>query len=351
MKLSIHTFLSILRPSFTSSKYPDAMKNIEDIEFNGITYNATTSNYLTNYFMYGSSKFWKYIVDIMVNSYIDFKFDDIMLEKERQAIINELTPMLHKEEMIDYNIYNLFVGKVRKSPLERIKSVKNATTEKLLNFRKKYYSPKNTKIIISGDVDYKKIYSLVKCISSKKLNINNKIYKINDSIFKKIPNKINFFKSQQKEIQIDIVFNLDINHYDKDRFSLPAISSNLQSNLFKRLRYSQENVIYSISCGADLQPNKKISYFSISTGTEKINKLGTILEIILEEVSSIKNKLISKYNYDKIKNKLNTEKIIELNSNNFSDIINYYFPYILYNRKVQSRQVSIKNYESVTRQI
>ena len=338
-----------LGASFTSSKYPDAMKNIEDIEYNGISYNASTSNYLTNYYMYGSSKFWKLIIDMMVHSFIDFKFDDVMLEKERQAIINELTPKLHKEETLDYNIYNLVIGGARHSIIDRIKSVRNATSAKLLSFRKKYYSSKNTNIIIAGDIDYKKIYSFIKCTSNKKIDLSNKVKSINDTLFKKIPKKINYFKSEQKEIQLEIIFSLNMSHLDPRRYILPSICSCLESILFKKLRYSEESVIYGISCDTDLNPNKKISIFTISTSTEKVGKLDAILKIIFEEVCKIKNKLMSSRDYDKIKNKLNTQKMTELNDTSFSSLINYYFPYIIYNRKIETRANSIKNYESISK--
>ena len=81
---------------YTSSKYPDFYKLNTKINKLGINTNASVDSSITDYYMEGQSIHFDFMLDVLYNTYIDFKLDTKHLEQERSSVIEELNINLNK---------------------------------------------------------------------------------------------------------------------------------------------------------------------------------------------------------------------------------------------------------------
>ena len=139
--LELAHFVEHMFAQYTSSKYPNYSKLISNIKKLGIYRNASVDYSITDYYMKGQSIHFDFMLDVLYNTYVDFKLDTEHLEQERNSVIEERNTILNDSWTnltTDIN-KNLYPGHIRElSQRENIKNVKRLDGKDIINFYNKY---------------------------------------------------------------------------------------------------------------------------------------------------------------------------------------------------------------------
>lgn len=313
----VHT-LEHLFGYFTSKKYPNGTDNINNLSKLGIEINAHINETETNISMKGNKKHSELIIDYLYNTFSNFKIDLNILEPEKQSIKQELN------EIINDTWYNLeldmnkllFSNHVRSvNQVLKKNNLKNLTSQRIYNFYKKKYSPSNTCLTITGGITD----NVIKNIKKQFSNIEKKDVIVTARNIEKFKKNISFTKTESVSYNINLVFKINCNMFQKQYYIYELISfiltDNLDSNLYRALR--RKGLIYSINSHILSHPKREdFSFFVINTETVKGN-VKKVIEIILKELQSEET---IKKNEIFIKNKIE----LEYNKNNNESQIDYY---------------------------
>jgi len=318
----------------TSHKYPSAYENGISLSKIGAKTNATTSNYLTRYFIKSHKKYETYIFDLLVNSYMNFQIDESNFKQEKNSVIEEIQSKLNEKWKSVYEAHESIVYKNHPNSInleERLKKTKKINVSDILKYRKKHYTCNNTTIIIGGNVNIsfymKKLNNI---FSTYKSNYYKQIYpkrkiKIKEGIYyKKIDSKSN---------KLLISFNTKLNRLNKNKYILELINKLLTGDLSSRL-YSLRTdygLVYNIKSYEESEIYGKnhanffietdISSENISTGYKKIMEI-------------IKNTKITNNEYKTIRNQIQMEKLLHLQDTSLEKYIEQYINYVVFNKNV-----------------
>ena len=328
--------LEHMNAQFTSSKYPDAKENERKVNMYGGYTNASTYSYFTKYYIKGPIKYSKYFIDLIINSYINFKLDKTIFETEKKAVVEEL----NSDKNSIWNTLSEHIDKVlyknhpyAKTLDESIKNTKLSTIKNILNYRKKNYKTSNTIIIIAGDIKKSEVIKPL-------LFMKKTIYKVKLPGYKyKIQNPLVFINTNTNSTKIFLIFNMmPYTYFTMQADHVILLKTILTDGLSSRL-YSlrmKHGLIYSISstCKFDYY-NKELNSFTIETETNSRN-IPKVINIILSELNSLKRNLISDNEFNTLKNNILTQKLEQKRNNNMEDYVNRYSSTVLFGKKIQT---------------
>ncbi len=130
----------------------------------GAQANANTSNYRTSYLFAGPTHFKENL-----NTLLDFVFEpyftDENLEKEKGIIIQEIKMGEDEIGRVGYNktLENSFINNpIKVKVIGSVESVSNTTKEDLDVCYKAFYQPSNMFLVVTGNVDPKEVFNIVK---------------------------------------------------------------------------------------------------------------------------------------------------------------------------------------------
>lgn len=353
--LEIAHLLEHFNALFTSTKYPDSKKLEEKFFKLGTISNASTSNHTISYFLRGQKKYFDFYLDVISNSFKNFKIDKNVFNQEVNAVIEELNTILNNPNtIIDEKINSILYPNHPASHkvIDEIKNVKKITEKDLLNFRKKFYNTKDMILIFAGDFDvsnlYKKVnkslFSEIKLSSkSESFPINKYKYKGERRIF--VPNK------KLKSTKLRIVYKFPSCYFSKDRYIVEYIeevlTGSFYSRLYRRLR-TDEGLVYFVSCQTDIDTiDKNLSMFEIFT--ETTGNIDKIIKIIKEETNSLKKDLIKKDEFLKCHNILRTNYLNEMLDKNLQKYVEHYSFFTIWDKKIISFKDEYNCHFKITR--
>ena len=331
----VHT-LEHLFGYFTSKKYPNGKKNSFNLEKLGIDTQASVDEMSTNYSLSGNIKYMDMIIDIIYNTFSNFKIDTSIFEEEKLAIIQELNDIINDtwyklEEMNNHLLYRNHLRSV--SQKIKKKNLKNITPNMIINFYNTYYSTQNTTITITGDYNYKKklasIINTFESIKPKPLKIKN--YSV---LFEP---KLSYTPIKDAvSSNIYLFFKLDKTYFSEEYFRYNSISDiltdGLESRLYKALR--GRGLVYSVNSEIDVHVyNECLGYFIINTQSENKN-IVNVVKIILTELNKLKKNKITSSEIEKLKNVYESEYITKINNNKITTYSKLYTKYFAWNRKL-----------------
>lgn len=158
------------------------------------TYSNAFTNYFNTSYLFAGSKNFKdnlnYLLDFVANPY----FTDKNVEKEKGIIIEELKMYddMPDNTIFERTIYNLFNTNPVKYPVGGyVSDVKKITKEDLYNCYNAFYNPKNMFLIITGNVDYKEAFEIVR------LNQSTKKTTSHDVCIKSVDEKDTVYKKKE----------------------------------------------------------------------------------------------------------------------------------------------------------
>jgi len=146
----------------TETKKPEDIVGV--IEALGGYMNAFTSYDYTCYYVAGPSTVTEKALDILSDVVFHPYFDPLELEREKEVVIEEMKMRLDNPFVVLFE--NLMKASYKKYPYRRPiigyeNTVKSFKREDLLNFLNHFYTPKNMTLIVVGNLEEKKLFSLI----------------------------------------------------------------------------------------------------------------------------------------------------------------------------------------------
>lgn len=333
---------------FKTTKSYSSQQLLEKLDYYGTSYNAMTSNEYTLYYIKGSIKQSKVIINIMKEIFFYPRFLDKDIEKERGVIKDEYLIYANDDDSIvsDLTMEHLYGDTPPgRKILGTLASIKSFKRNDFIQFRQKYYRPENTSLVIYGNFN---ISSMKKYITS---NFNKKMTVIPCNIYvhqKPIQTKPKILYKYLKSIQrtyIQIAFHSYPRNSDKT-YGLDILSniltSGMSSILFTRLR---EKLGYVYGISSHQYGFGQFGAFMIDTSCH--NKYTTkVINIILEELNKIKKELVSKTELIAAKN--NVTNSILFSTESSDSLARYYSIVSLFYNKIVTHNELNKKYQKVT---
>ena len=295
----------------------------------GCDSNANTSNFKTTYLFSGTSNIdenLSYLLDYVQSPY----FTDENVEKEKGIIEQEIRMYDDSPyyKLFDKVVYNAFqVHPIRYPIAGNISSVKSITKNDLYTCYHTFYNPANMFLVVTGNVDYKDVLSVVKDNQKKKefkpyKEIELKTYEEPDEVLKNYDEAYMDIEIPKVSIGYKIKNNTKI---DIDKFyryigmffdiKFGAVS------LFNE-KVKNEDIIRTDLDITTLHTDKHVLVI-ITAETDKINRLK---EEIDEEISNLKIQESDFERKKKVKKSsviYRSDNIYAINNKIMSNIINY----------------------------
>lgn len=318
---------------FKGTKKRDTSKLLTDLDNKGIFYNAMTTYDYTLYELHGNIEDTEYLLNIIIDMYLNLYINKNDFDKEKKVIIEEYN--LYKDDS-DEIIENILIKNIyKKSSLSlpiigNMKNIKKITLKEVLNFKNKYYCPVNTCFCTIGNINFNKISNILKNKIKKKENIPNIRLKIKPLEQK----KPNLYIRNIDDNLINILIGFHHNGFlQKDNYNLITniisnyLTSGSTSKLFDVLRTKNSLCYECSSYNLDFEDT---SIFIIKTSVDKKN-VDTAILLILKELYKLKNYKIKPNDLNKCRKKIYNKNI--LNKNNIN-LLNFYLDKSLSNKVI-----------------
>ncbi|MBR1776892.1 insulinase family protein [bacterium] len=294
-------------------KTGDAFKKIDEL---GGWANASTNYAITDYVnsapLLEESDLATQI-KVLASMTEDLKLSDEMIEKEKGPVSSEINMILDSPQTVAMDqtvrsLYNI------KNPADElvggsVKHIKNLTRKDVLDYYKKYYTPDNINIVVTGDVNLDEVMKLIsENFTSKNMPIgkryNEKLTPINKTVRK------DFVSDKAKSAEIVLGFLGPKNNSVKEKILYHIASSYLQSEstgLNKNLKPYHVSLILGDEKISTQPEANRFTYAGITSSEENTEK---VLQTIFNTINNIKP--ISEEELDRIK-----EAIISAREDNF----------------------------------
>ncbi len=264
------------------------------LEAKGAVFNAATSKDFTHYYITIASPYLETAVDLQADMLLNSIIPESELKKERKVVIEEIRRAKDKPTRILFKNLNNILFKKHPYKYETLGTadiIANIPREQILDYYRKWYVPSNMVTIVIGDVDSKRVLSLIK--DNFKLAKTKRYYKIyqKEPMITKKQEKIQ--KGKYNIAYLNIGFKgVDIKN-DKDNMALDLaaeiLGGNRSSRLYQNIK-EKRNLVTTISSGH--YSLKDDSIFYIQSIFEP-NKLDLIKKQIGKELKSLRDNLVT----------------------------------------------------------
>lgn len=255
----------------------------------GIYLNAYTNNNNLSYFTKSLDDDLDETLDYIINITTKSKIKSKYLKYEKQPIINELLMYLNDTErklfnLINKNLYTYEGLKYSDNYKKQLENLDKLNLKDVIDYYKKYYTPKNTIFLVSGKINTQHVLNIFK----KKLpkpNINDKINVFNNCFT--YQNRNIFLKNIKSKSSTSIIcFPTNLKYNDKKTYILKIALMCLKYILFIFLRYDK-SLIYSIQVDTDISSCGTLIIFKYHTPSFSTNKT---LNYFLKAIKTFKTK-------------------------------------------------------------
>jgi len=277
-----------------TERRPTSLDLTKTLDSVGAEFNAFTGKDQTGYYIKISADkvelAFDLLSDILFNSL--FKSEDI--EKERGVITEEINMFQDNPLMLIHGLFeqtvfpNSSLGQLISGPKSVIKKI---TRDQILNYKNKFYCPKNMVITVAGNFSQQKILSL----ADKYFGLNGKkMTEVNFESVKLTQNspRINLFFKDTKQVQMCLGFSA-YSLADKNIFPLYLLAvilgGNMSSRLFTTIR-EKYGLAYYIKAGVETYQDTGL--LMVQAGLDK-KRAKQGIRLILEELKNIKDNGVS----------------------------------------------------------
>lgn len=319
--------------------------------------NANTNNFKTTYLFSGPEFFEEninYLIDYVQSPY----FTDENVEKEKGIIEQEIK--MYKDDpytrLYETILYNSLINNPMKDPIiGNLKSIRSITKEDLYNCYNTFYHPGNMFVVVSGNVEPKKVIKLIKENQEKKEFEDFKEIKIKEY---KEPDKVEKEKEILKlnvtipKVTVNYKINLDkIKSVDKLKAKLYAsmlfdLKFGSTSLLNEQLR--EENIITD---NLELAPidTKSHLIMSILGETTKVDELIDRVKKELKDLNISEEELERKKKVDISSLIYMSDNVYRINHKIMNDINRY--GNIIENNFEIIKELNIKEFNKVIKEL
>lgn len=297
---------------FQGSKNVGKTEHFTYIQKAGGTLNGSTNQDRTNYFETVPSNQLELVLwlesDRMSSLNVTQEnFDnqrEVVKEEKRQRYDNvpygSRFENLFNREFTDHPYHWITIGSM--------KDLNDADLSYARSFYKKFYSPNNAVLVISGDIDYKGTKKLVERYFAGLTPAPPRNTQFPDNVFNQGEKRDTIYDNVRLPA-IYIAYKIPA-VTSKDLYSLTLLSSILgerrSSRLYKNLVYEKQAARTIRSMVWDLELS---GLFLISSTGLKNSKLNNIEELVQEEIKKIKEQDVSDYELQKAKNSIESDYV------------------------------------------
>lgn len=305
-----------------TKKRPKAISISRELDSIGAEYNAFTSKEYTGYYAKASSEHLDLIFDVLSDIFLNSKFDEKEISKERGVIIEEInmyldTPMRYVSDLYEKLLYgDQPIGWMVSGEKEVIAKLKREDFVKYFN---SHYLAKNTIVAVAGNVDKEKIKKSIPVIF-KDIRDGNVVEKKPAVEKQKKPEVLLYYKDTDQTH-----FVLGVRAYDLFSKKLEALEvlsvilgGGMSSRLFIQVR-ERRGLAYYIRTGIDAYTDH--GYLATQAGVNN-DKAAKAIEVVLREYQKLKEKPPSEKEVKKAKEYIKGKFVISLES---SDAVASFF--------------------------
>ena len=356
-----------------SPKFPNYLDISKTFDANGISFNAYTSKDITayHYTFLSTKENLDLICDITHEMIFNSLIRDKDIKPERNVIIQEYNDGIDDiDDFINCKLEEcIFEGHpLSATIIGTLDTLNKITREEIFKYYKKYYTPDNLVIGISGNInnDYMNIIQkyFKDCKNSKdskdsKNSNTNKFTPIDIKNYKqgasaiipfvdKHPSyRINCFPKSLSQDYINIIFKTK-GYFDPNiyfyKLLVNILGGNMSSRLFVEIR-EKLGLAYSIKC--EITNYEEIGYFNIYTQNEIKDTIKCIENIFKELVK------LNKYGVDDIELKNNKKNYCDIYKTNFDDIEyenEFYSNQLLFNKPLETIHDRVDKIQAITKE-
>lgn len=287
-----------------TKKRPNTLIISETLDRIGGEYNAFTSKEITGFWAKVDKKNIDVALDWISDMFLNSKFDETELNREKGVIVEELnmyldTPTAYVGELFEDLLYgNQPAGWRIVGTKENILGFDR---EKMMDYFNTHYSTQNTVVCVAGAISSKQIESKVNKYFSKAKSTNLPAKVVTQEIQDKPQVLIHYKKTDQTHFCLGV---RTYSMYDKRRYTLSLLAIILGGNMSSRLFISvreRNGLGYYVHTSNDLTTDT--GYLVTQTGI-KNDSLEKAIGLILAEYKDIKNKKITAKELKKAKDYL-----------------------------------------------
>ena len=273
----------------TNRSAEDISKDLEGI---GANANAFTNKYTTCFYATCMTEESEKCFEILSDMFFNSKFDQREIDKERKVIFEEIDMYEDDPSSVAYEDFTklFFKGtKIEKTIIGTKKSLKNINREKILDYRKQFYTPDRIVVAVTGGIEEDILYGYIEKyfipnLSKKEISIKESVQ---EKESKHIPQKkFNFIKKDI--VQTNIVFGFPIKgSYTNDRMAYSLLSfvvgGGMSSRLFQKIR-EDLGLVYTVYCLPDFYDIGGTMVVSLATNS---SQQAIAIEAIKKELDEV----------------------------------------------------------------
>jgi predicted Zn-dependent peptidase len=297
-----------------TKKRPNTLEISETLDSVGGEYNAFTSKEITGYWAKVDKRHSDVALDWIADIFLNSKFDEKEMEREKGVIIEELnmyldTPTAYVGELWETLLYGDTPAGWR--VIGTKETISSFDRQKVVDYYKSQYTPSNTVVCVAGAITTKEIEEKIKnyFVNSEKSDAGQKVAVKEEQSEPQI--LLHYKKTDQTHFCLGVrAYDL----FDKRRYGLALLSvilgGNMSSRLFIKVR-ERNGLAYHIHTSVDNAADT--GYLVTQAGIDHKN-LEKSIELILEEYKDLKDKIITEKELQKAKDYLKGAMSLSLDS-------------------------------------
>ena len=295
-------------------KRPNTLKISETLDSVGGEYNAFTSKEVTGFWAKVDKKHSNVALDWITDIFLNSKFEEKEMEKEKGVIIEEVnmyldTPTAYIGDLWETLLYGDQPAGWR--VIGEKENILSFNRKKVVDYYKSHYSPSNIIVCVAGAVNTEEIEKKIKDYfkSSKQTPVEQKIKAKEQQATPQL--LLHYKKTDQTHFCLGVrAYDL----FDKRRYALSLLAvilgGNMSSRLFIKVR-ERNGLAYHIHTSTDNATDT--GYLVTQVGTDHKN-LEKSINLILKEYADLRDKKITAKELQKAKDYLKGVMSLSLDS-------------------------------------
>ena len=329
-----------------TEKRPSTLDISETLDSVGGIYNAFTSKEVTGFYAKVEKSKFDIALDWISDIFLNSKFDEKEMEKEKGVIIEEVnmyldTPTAYLGDIWEKLLYGdqpagwMVIGEKE--------NILSFNRKKVLDYYNSHYSPSNVIVCVAGGIKSDEAEAKIRKYfeKGKKSEIDKKIKVKEEQSDPKV--LLHYKKTDQTHFCLGVrAYDM----FDERKYALALLAvilgGNMSSRLFIKVR-ERNGLAYSIHTSAD--DSTDTGYLATQAGIDHKN-LEKSIELILQEYKDLKTKKITEKELQKAKDYLKGTTSLSLDSSDSQ--ASFYAVQELLEKNITSIEEKFKKIDAVT---
>lgn len=340
-----------------TKRRPTTLDISRELDEVGAEYNAFTGKDLTGYYIKSAGQHFNLGLDILSDMLFNSKFDSKEFKREKGVIVEEIrmyfdNPMFHIEDMIENLVFK--GNTLSRNIAGNAKSVLKMSRKAMLDFKNKYYQPKNTVVVAAGDIKKDALKLIKNYFGAPGKRQFIKGFEKFSQIQK--TNRFDFLRKKTEQVQLAIGFPAYC-YLDKKLPALNLLSiilgGTMSSRLFTEVR-ERRGLAYFVK--TEIQPYEDTGIFTIRAGLDP-KRLNEAVQVISKEIYKIKKEGVTEEELRRAKKTIQGRMALALEDS--SALASFYGKQEILEGKIKTpedkleevKKVTVKDVERVAREI